>query len=275
MWRRLGSARARNVAIIAASNMPERIYSCQGIFSEENVIGNARWLDGWRAVLIRVVGVRGFEASAGEEPAEGVFAARAALGTGDETVAVHHDINGVDSGGIHGGEIGVFHEDDFAVARVLVEILLDGPLGFTDVDGEKDQALVGELAANFVHEGGFVGTVAAPGGPEFEEHDFALNGVVGEFFTGGRDGVEARGGFLVLGTGKCAQGREEQNAGKGCVPEASSTLHAGKCTTRWQTMEVAASTTRRLPCRIGDCVSFRASRRSGRFSCQTLPCSRQ
>jgi hypothetical protein len=217
----------------------------------ENIIAKARWVDGQAAELIRVVGVRGLEASAGEEPAEGVFAARAALGAGDETVAVHHDINGVDSGGVHGGEIGVFHEDDFAVARVLVEIFLDGLFGFTDVDGEKDQALIGELAANFVHEGGFVGTVAAPGGPEFEEHDFALDSVVGEFFAGGGDGVEARCGFLVLGTGKCAQGREEQNAGKGCVPEDSSTLHGGKCTTRWQTMEVAASTIRRLPYRIG------------------------
>jgi len=79
--------------------------------------------------------------------------------------------------------------------------------------------------ADFVDEGGFVGAVAAPGGPEFEEDDFAFDGVVGELFAGGGDGVEARGGLFVLGSGERAKAREEQGAGKGCAQLEGSRLH--------------------------------------------------
>jgi hypothetical protein len=63
--------------------------------------------------------------------------------------------------------------------------------------------------ADFVDEGGFVGAEAAPGGPKFEEDDFAFDGFVGELFAGGGDGVEARGGLFVFRDGKSAKGGED------------------------------------------------------------------
>ncbi len=165
-------------------------------------------------VGIGVVGVGGFDAGAGDEAAEGFFAAGAALRADDEAVAVDDDVDGIGVGLVHSGKIGVFHHDEFAFAGMLVEIFFDGFFGFADVDGEKDEAFVGELVADLVDEGGFVGAEAAPGGPEFEEDDLAFDGFVGELFAGGSGGVEARGGLLVLGGGQGAERGEEQNGGK-------------------------------------------------------------
>jgi hypothetical protein len=144
----------------------------------------------------------GFEAGAGEESAEGFFAAGTALSSNDEAVAIDHDIDGIDVSLVHGGEIGVFHHDQLAVAGMLVEIFLDGFLGFAHVDGEKDQSFASKLMADLVDEGGFVSAEAAPGGPEFEQDDFAFDGVIGEFFAGGGGGVEAGRGFFVLRDGE-------------------------------------------------------------------------
>jgi hypothetical protein len=63
--------------------------------------------------------------------------------------------------------------------------------------------------ADFVDEGGFVGAEAAPGGPELEEDDFAFDGFVGELFSRGGDGVEARGGLFVFRDSKSAQGGKD------------------------------------------------------------------
>jgi hypothetical protein len=172
---------------------------------------------GWgsgKTELIGVVGVGGFDAGAGDEAAESFFAAGAALGADDKAVAIDDHVDGINVGLIHGGEIGVFHHDELAVAGMLFEIFFDGFLGFADVDGEEDEAFVGELVADFVDEGSFVGAEAAPGGPEFEEDDFSFDGVVGELFAGGGGGVEARGGLFVLGSGKRAESRKNQGAAK-------------------------------------------------------------
>jgi hypothetical protein len=67
---------------------------------------------------------------------------------------------------------------------------------------------------DLVDKSGFVGAEAAPSGPEFEEDDFAFDGVIGEFFASGGDGVEVGGRLLVLGSGEGAETREEQDAGK-------------------------------------------------------------
>ena len=150
---------------------------------------------------VGVVRVGRFDASAGDESAEGIFAAGAALGSDNEAVAVDDHVNGIGIGLIHGGEIGVFHHDDFAVARMLLEIFFDGFPGFADVDGKEEEAFGGEFMADLVDEGGFVGAEATPGGPEFEKDDFAFDGFVAEFLAGGGDGVEARGGLFVLGGG--------------------------------------------------------------------------
>jgi hypothetical protein len=156
----------------------------------------------------------GFEAGTGDQSAERFFAAGAALGSNDEAFAIDHDIDGIDVGLIHGGEIGVFHHDELAVAGMLLEIFLDGLLGFAHVDGEKNQSFAGKLMADFVDEGGFVGAEAAPGGPKFEENDFAFDGVVGEFFAGGCGGVKAGRGLFVLRGGEQAARGEEKREGK-------------------------------------------------------------
>ena len=158
---------------------------------------------------VGLVGIGGFDAGAGDESAEGIFATGAALCAGNEAIAVDDDVNGIGVGLIHGGQIGVFHHDDLAVARMLLEIFFDGLPGFADVDGKEDEAFIGELKADFVDEGGFVGAEAAPSGPEFEEDDFAFDGVVSELFAGGSDGVEVRGGLFVLGHGERANGRKK------------------------------------------------------------------
>jgi len=163
-----------------------------------------------RALIgVGVVRVGRFDAGASDESAKSIFAAGAALGSDNEAVTVDDHVNGISVGLIHGGEIGVFHHDDLAVARMLLEIFFDGFPGFADVDGEEDEAFAGELMADLVDEGGFVGAEAAPGGPEFEKNDFAFDGVVGEFFAGGGDGVEARGRLFVLGHGEGANGRKK------------------------------------------------------------------
>ncbi len=102
---------------------------------------------------------------------------------------------------------------------MLVEIFLDGFLGFAHVDGEKDQSFASKLMADLVDEGGFVSAEAAPGGPEFQQNNLSFDGVVGEFFAGGRGGVEARGGLFVLGSGQQAARGEEKREGK-CSSEA-------------------------------------------------------
>jgi hypothetical protein len=63
---------------------------------------------------------------------------RATLRSGNVAVAIYHHINGINSGLIHGGEICIFHQDDLAISRVQVEILLDGFFGFADIDRQHD-----------------------------------------------------------------------------------------------------------------------------------------
>src|SRR5439155_844610 len=106
---------------------------------------------------------------------------------------------GIDGGLIHGRKVGVFHQHDFAIARVLFEVFLDRFLGFTDVDSEKNEPFGGEFLADLVDEGGFVRAVAAPSGPEFKQSYLALDGPIGELFAGRRGGGKTRGGFLFVG----------------------------------------------------------------------------
>ena len=184
----------------------------------------------WSVELLRIgVGVFfGFDAGAGDEPAKSFFPTGAALGPGNEAVAINHDINRVSIGLIHGREIGVLHHHDFAVAGMLLEIFLDGLLGFADVNGENDQAFGGKLFADFVNEGRFVGAEAAPGGPELEQRHFALDGFVGELLAGGSGGGKVRSGFLVLGTGGETESADEQGRTKCAAEDDSSHAHGAK-----------------------------------------------
>jgi len=149
------------------------------------------------------------------------------LGSGNIAVSVDGDIDGVDRSGVHGGEVGVVGEDDFAVAGMQVEVFLHGFLGLADVDGENDEVLAGEFAANPLDKGRFFSAEATPSGPEFEKGYFALDGVVGEFFAGRGRGGKARSGLLVFGSGHEAERGEEQGAGECATEEDGSRSHSG------------------------------------------------
>jgi hypothetical protein len=82
--------------------------------------------------------------------------------------------------------------------------------GLADVDGEKNQPFIGEFMADFVDEGGFVSAEATPGGPEFEEDNFAPDGFVGELFASRSGGVKAGCRLFVSGCGEGAKSREDQ-----------------------------------------------------------------
>jgi hypothetical protein len=62
---------------------------------------------------------------------------------------------------------------------------------------------------DLVDEVGFVGAVAAPSGPKFEQNNFPFDGVVGEFFAGRGGGIESGGRFLVPGFSHHAESGEE------------------------------------------------------------------
>src|SRR5262249_10742562 len=154
------------------------------------------------------------------------FASGASLLIGDVTVFVDDDVDGIDGGLVHGGKIGVFHEDDPARTRVLLEIFLNDLLGFADVDRQNNQAFVAVLFVEFVYVIGFGDAEFAPGRPEFEEDDFAFDAGIVEFFAGSSDRVEARSRLVRARSGA------QQNSGKkegGCETSASVRLgdHAG------------------------------------------------
>ena len=141
-----------------------------------------------------VVGIRclDVEAATGEKAAKRVFASGSALRAGNISIAINHDINGIDVGLIHGGEIGVVHEDDFRSTRILFEIFFDGLFRLTDINGKNNEAFGGKVVVDLVHEGSFISAIFAPSGPELEQDDFAFDGSVGERFAVGGSRGEVR-----------------------------------------------------------------------------------
>jgi hypothetical protein len=79
---------------------------------------------------------------------------------------------------------------------VVREIFFHSLIGLEDVDGEHDQALVGELFGTVLDQFGFAFAVFAPGGPELEQDDFTFERLVVELIAGGGFGAEARSGPL-------------------------------------------------------------------------------
>jgi len=120
--------------------------------------------------------------------------------SGDVAVAVDHHVDRVALRVVHGSEVRVFGEHDGHGSWVLGEILLHFLIGLQDVDGEHDQAFVGELFGDVVDQFGFAFTVLAPGGPELEQDHLAFDGGVVELVSGRGFGAEARGrltGFIA------------------------------------------------------------------------------
>ena len=110
---------------------------------------------------------------------------------------------------------------------MLLEVFPYLFLGFADVDGEKDQSFGRKLLADLIDKGGLIGAEAAPGGPEFEQNHFALDGLVVEFLAGGRGGGKVRSGFLVFGAGSNAESTGEQGGCECAADEHRSHAHDG------------------------------------------------
>src|SRR5262249_18946392 len=111
---------------------------------------------------------------------------------------------------------------------MLLEVFLDCLLGFADVNGEKNEAFGSEFIAHFVYESGFVGTKAAPSGPEFEQNHFAFDRTVVEFFAGGRCGGKVPGGCLVFGASGETESAYKQSGGEYSTEEDGSHAHGEK-----------------------------------------------
>src|SRR5882724_635324 len=173
----------------------------------------------------------GAETGSCEQRAESVFAGSTALGARDVSFAIDHNVNGISGCGVHGGEIGVFGEDDATGARILVEIFLDGFPGFADVDGENNEIFLGVFVADFFDKRRFGAAVSAPGRPELEQDYFAFDGSVREGFAGGRLGVETWSRFLWFGVGvevgADAETKCEKCGGQEIAHEVGGRVHDG------------------------------------------------
>jgi hypothetical protein len=85
---------------------------------------------------------------------------------------------------------------------------------FEDVYGEDDQIFAFVFPGDVVDELGFLFAVLAPCGPEFEEYDFAFNGLVIELISGDGLGAEAGSGlagFIALSEGDGGAGNDCQD----------------------------------------------------------------
>ena len=143
---------------------------------------------------------------------------------GDVSSAINDYVNGIRIGLIHGREIGVFGENDAAGPGMLFEIFLDRLFGFGNIDGENDQSLVGKLLVDGLDQRLLQVTVLAPGGPEFEQDDFAFHRIIVETLSRSGFGAEARSGLVVVISGEGAGGGQQQKhtargQGKAAWPE--------------------------------------------------------
>lgn len=128
----------------------------------------------------------------------------------------------------HGREIGVFHQRDFAVAGMMLEVLFDRLLRFANVDGEKNEPFWSEFLADLVDEGSFFGAVTAPGGPELEKSLFTLDGCVVELLAGRGRGVKAGSRHLFIGSCGEAESAAKQCGGRCAAGDEGSHAHGGK-----------------------------------------------
>src|SRR5882724_6189536 len=172
-----------------------------------------RWRRKEEGLFIVFVVIFVVQTAAGKKVAQGAFAGGAALLSSHIAIAVNYDVDRVNLGLKHGGQIGVVGKNDAGRPRMLLQILLHCFFGFTDVNLQNDESFVGISVVNPVHESGLLETVAAPGGPEFQQHDFAFYGVVVEPLTARGGGIESRGRFFGLGFARSMSGNRAEQAG--------------------------------------------------------------
>src|SRR3954452_23403196 len=73
---------------------------------------------------------------------------------------------------------------------MLFHVLLYRLLGFANVDGKNDQALIAELFVEPLDERPLILAIDAPRGPELQQNHLALDGLVVELLASGGGGVE-------------------------------------------------------------------------------------
>src|SRR6266568_2559136 len=163
-----------------------------------------------------------------KQSAQGAFTAGSALLAGDIAGAIDHNINGINIGLIHGGEIGVLREDNATRARMLLEIFLDCLLGFGNVNRQHNQSFVGEFFVDGLDQRLFDVTVLAPGGPKLQQDYLAFHRLVVEALPRHSFCAEARSGLVVViaaeGASGGQQSRKKQRA-------AQAGLHGGNDST--------------------------------------------
>ena len=77
----------------------------------------------------------GFQTGVAQHAADAAVAGGTALFAGDVAVFIYDDIDGIDLGVVHGGEVGVFRKDNGHRARVLRQVGLHRLVWFEDVYG--------------------------------------------------------------------------------------------------------------------------------------------
>ncbi len=151
-----------------------------------------------------------FDSCSFQQATQSSFSGGAALFGGDVAVAVDHYVDGIALRVVHGCEVGVFGEHDGNGSWVVGEIFLYFLIGLEDVDGEHDQAFIGEFLGDVIDQFGFAFAVFAPGGPELEQDDFAFDRRVVELVSGRGFGAEARGGLAGFIAGEGAERNQDE-----------------------------------------------------------------
>src|SRR5208283_1282076 len=178
-------------------------------------------------LLVVGIGNRLTNTGAHQEAPQRRFASGSALRSGNVAVAVNQHVDGIHRCLVHGCEISVFHQDDRNRARVGLQISLDRLLRFANVNRQHDQPFVGELLRDLIHIRRFMVTIAAPGGPELQQHHLALDGFIGELLAAGGRRMEARRSLFVRRRGHQAGGKRERSRKHGRAEGQESTSHAG------------------------------------------------
>ena len=114
---------------------------------------------------------------------QGVLSAGAALRPGDVACAVDQHIKRERPRGEDCRQVCVFREHDLGCPWRVVQVFSDLLFGFADIDCQHEQSVFRILLRQRVYRGLIVAAIAAPGGPELQQHDFALHRIVIEDFA--------------------------------------------------------------------------------------------
>src|SRR4051794_31234972 len=146
----------------------------------------ARVLISWAGRRI----IRAFQTCLAQEISQCALAGGPALLSSDISVAIDSDIDGIRLRGKHRGKVSVLGEHDSTTAGTALQVLLDPLLRLIHVNGQDDQALGGKFLVDVIHHLLLPAAILAPRGPELQQNNFPLKGIIVEFFAAQRLGRE-------------------------------------------------------------------------------------